>query len=72
MTEDKTALDVWFRFDDEEDDEPTYEANTFKTDDGYVIEWYHNDVGQVTEVEVATYEEAQAWYEQNGYLDFTA
>ena len=73
------ALDVWLKWDaaqiEEGDDDPlaTYEANTFKNADGtFRIEWYHNDVGQVTTVQVDTYEEARAWLEGQGFQDFTA
>lgn len=64
-------LDVWFRFESDDDDDPTYEANTYRKGDGYVIEWCHNDVGQVTRVELDTIEEVNDWYEKNGYSDYT-
>lgn len=68
----KTPLDVWLAFDDPEDDEATYEANTYGNDeDGFVIEWYHNAVGQVSSVWFSTYEEVTQWYEDNEFLDFT-
>lgn len=68
----KEALDVWLRFDSEEDEEPAYEANTYATPSGFVVEWYHTDVGQVSRVEFDTLEQAHEWYETQGYLDFTS
>ena len=68
-----TPLDVWLKFDSDEDEEPTYEANTFKDPNGgYCVEWYHNDVGQVTEVFFDTYREATRWLESEGFSDFTS
>lgn len=68
------ALDVWLRFDSSADDEATYEANTYPNDDGtgYVVKWYHNFVGQVSEREFGSYWEAQNWLAENGYEDYTA
>ena len=65
--------EVWLKFENDTDEEPTFEANTFKDDDGdYVIEWSHTAVGQITAVYFNTLEEAHAWYEENGYQDFTS
>lgn len=70
---DVEPIDVWLRFDDENDETATYEANTFRNPGGtFRIEWYHNDVGQVTTVDLDTYDECVAWYETNGYRNFTA
>lgn len=79
----RTPLDVWFRFYpcecpedgahlDDCDDETEYEANTYKTPDGFVIEHYHTAVGLVSYVHVATYEDAVKWYEAAGYQDFSS
>jgi len=68
----KVALEVWMKFDSDTDEEPTYEANTYQTPSGFVVEWYHIDVGQVSRVEFDTIEKAHEWYENQGYLDFTA
>lgn len=72
------ALDVWLRFiteyDDEHEDgydEAEAEANTYRDEDGYRIEWYLNSVGLVTRVYFDTYEECTAWYEREGFQDFT-
>ena len=67
------ALDVWLAFESDEDDEPQYEANTYPDEDGeFVIEWYHTAVGLVSRVYFDTYQECEAWYEANGYQNFTA
>lgn len=73
----KTAqpLDVWFKFTEDYDPEmehPEYEANTYKDDSGYRIEWYHNDVGLVTNVYFDTLAEAHAWYAEQGYDDYSS
>ncbi len=75
--DEQTALDVWLRFDSPDDEEATYEANTFKGVDAdgveiYRVDWYHTAVGQVTEVPFSTYEEATAWLEAAGYQDFSS
>jgi len=68
-----TPLDVWLKFDSEDDDAPTYEANTYHIeDDRYRIEWYHVDVGQVSTKEFDTYTHAIAWYATNGFEDYTS
>lgn len=65
--------DVWLKFENDADEEPTYEANTFLDKDGdYVIEWYHTAVGQVMAVYFSTYADAEAWYSENGFEDFTS
>ena len=72
MTE-KTALDVWFKFENEDDEEPILEANTFEDEYGqYRIEWYHNDIGYVNTEYFDTYSDAEKWYEENGFIEFTA
>lgn len=40
-------IDVWLKFEEDTDEMAAYEANTFMTDTGYGIQWYHNDVGLV-------------------------
>lgn len=70
------ALDVWLKFDpdqmEDEDDLATYEANTYMSETGYRIEWYHNAVGLVTEIEFDTLADAYDWYERNGFENYTA
>ena len=74
------ALDVWLRFETSyddatgepyEDEEASHEANTYRDEDGYRIEWYHSAVGLVTRVDFDTLADAYDWYEANGYQDFT-
>ena len=70
---DIAPLDVWFKFDEADDEEPAYEANTFKLDEEtFVVEWSHVDVGLVHDQTFATYEAAQAWLESKGFLDFSS
>ena len=68
----KPTGDVWLKFDQADDEEPTMEANTFKNEDGYEIQWYHVDVGLVHSVHSPSLNEVHAWYAQNGFTDFTA
>lgn len=63
-------LDVWLRFERPDDEEAACEANTFRTADGYRIEWYHTAVGLVSKEDFDTLDEAHAWYERNGYQCF--
>lgn len=68
--------DVWFLFENPEDDEPIVEANTFYAygdDDeyGYVIEYYSNAVGLVREVLAYSMEDAKNWYHNKGFEDYT-
>ena len=74
-------IDVWLQitsmeYDDEPGelyDEVTAEANTYRNEDGsYRIEWYLNVVGLVTREYFDTYEEAKAWYEREGFQDFSS
>ena len=74
------ALDVWLQitsmeYDDEPGelyDEVTAEANTYRDDDSYRIEWYLSAVGLVTRVYFNTYEECTAWYERENFQDFSS
>lgn len=69
----KTPLDVWLLFDEPDDEEPSHEGNTFYQEDGtFRTEWYHVSVGLVTEHEHATYAEAEAFWENAGYQDFSS
>lgn len=72
MNKDKIPLDVWLRFDSEDDEEATYEANTYGNDEeGYTVEWYHTAVGLVSHKWVPTLDDAHQWYLDNGFVDFT-
>ena len=68
----KPMGDVWLKFDQANDEEPTMEANTFKNEDVYEIQWYHVDIGLVNRVHAPSMSEVHAWYEQNGFTDFTS
>ena len=74
----RIPLDVWLKFyepamdDGGEDYLAEYEANTYRSGNGYVIEWYHNDVGQVTEEYFDTIGAAREWYATNGYEDYSS
>ena len=66
-------LDVWLKFESDDDDDPTLEANTRKIPGGrFAVDWYHVDVGVVSSLEFGTLAEAHAWYERNGFTDYTA
>jgi len=56
-------LDVWLRFDYSNLDEygdPVCEAeaNTFREDDGYRVDWYSTAVGLVASIHFETYNDA--------------
>lgn len=72
MITNTAPLDVWFLFDDEDDEEPSHEANTFDMGGYFIVEWSNTSVGQITSVDFDTYEEATAWLEAAGYQDFTS
>lgn len=65
-------LDVWLKFDSDEDEIPTLEANTRMTVTGYAIDWYHIGVGLVTSLEFDTLADAYDWYESNNFSDYAA
>lgn len=65
-------IDVWFKFDSDEDENPTLEAFTRVTDTGYAIDWCHVDVGKITSTEFDTLSDAYDWYERNGFLVFSS
>ncbi len=67
-------IDVWLKFDPEwnGDEEPTYEANTYRTDVGFEIQWYHVDIGVVNRVQFDTLSDVYDWYASNGFTDYTA
>lgn len=82
------SIDVWLKFDhadwectwSPEDttvycpgcEEASHEANTYMTDTGFVVEWYHNAVGLVTSVYFDTLADAYDWYEREQFQDFTS
>ena len=83
MTYDHAAstkpMDGWLQFETLYDDatgdgyeEARAEANTFREDGQFRIDWYLNSVGMVKSVYFNTYEEATAWYEREGFQDFSS
>ena len=80
VTDPNGPLDVWLQsetlYDDvtgEPYEETRAEANTYRNEDGsYRIEWYLNVVGLVTREYFDTYEECTAWYEREGFQDFSS
>lgn len=67
-----TALDVWLLFLSPDDEDAHAEANTFRTADGFAVEWYLSAVGLVTSRTFPTYAAAVAWLAAVGYMDFTS
>lgn len=65
-----SALDVWLRFVDDED-ESEAEANTYEDGGGFRVEWYLTAVGLVTSRWFPTRPDARAWLEAEGFQDFT-
>lgn len=66
------ALDVWFKFENPDDEETQYEANTYRNSDGtYRVEWYHTAVGQISSRTFQSYGDAVTWLELSGFQDFT-
>ena len=68
----KALGDVWFRFESDDDEEPTHEANTFRDGVLFIVRHYHVDVGVVSEEVFSMIEYAWAWYADNGYQDFSS
>lgn len=74
----KPVGDVWLKTDystpieDDEDYEVTHEANTYEFDGQFIVEWYLNAVGLVTQVWFKTLDEAYEWYAREGFEDFSS
>ena len=62
---------VWL-FIEDDDDEPTYEANIVPIDNGYEVQWYHTAVGQVSTEWFVDVQSAEAWLTNAGYQDFSS
>ena len=72
LTNDR-ALEMWLRFNKNDDEEPTYEANVYREPDGTVsVRWSLVAVGLVTTVPCSTRDAAREWLASAGYVDFTA
>lgn len=65
------ALDVWLRIPKGEEASES-EANTYRIEDGYRVEWYHTAVGQVSHRDFDTYDEARAWLQSEGFEDYSS
>ena len=65
------ALDAWLRIPDGEEGAEA-EANTYRTADGYRVDWSLTSVGLVTSVGFGTLAEAHAWLTAEGFTDYTA
>lgn len=65
-------MQIWFKFDEDHDEDPTHTANIFDDEDGARIEWWNEAVGLVTTDYRDTVAEAEQWLESAGYQDFTA
>jgi hypothetical protein len=71
VTDDPRALDVWFSFEEEDDEEPRAEANVYPSPSGYEVAWSLTAVGLITRVWFATYEGARAWLVGEGFEDYS-
>lgn len=69
---DTIPLDVWLAFDSPDDEEASHEANIFRDDAGYRVEWYNNAVGLVSPHVFSTYAKARAFLESGGYDDYSS
>ena len=65
-------LDVWLRFDDPNDEEAAYDANTYATSWGFTVEWCHTAVGLIRRKDFNTYDEARKWLTSEGFEDFSS
>jgi len=64
--------DVWLKFDEESDEEPAYEGNTYH-DDGLIrADWYHTGVGLISSRTFATYRKAEKWLEAEGFINYSS
>ena len=65
-------MQIWFKFDAPDDEEPSHTANIFTEDDGARVEWWNEDVGLVTTEHHPDTASAERALESSGYTDFTA
>lgn len=67
-------MQIWFKFDDENDEDPTYTANVTEDENGNgtLVEWWHEDVGLTERVIFEDEDTAGKWLESQGFQDFTA
>ena len=64
-------MQIWFKFDAPDDEEPSYTANVFTEDDGTRIEWWNEDVGYVYTVNASSIQNAERWLTDRGFIDYT-
>lgn len=65
------ALDVWLRIPEGEEASDA-EANTFKIEGAYRVDWYLTSVGLVSSKWFDSYVSAQQWLTQEGFEDYTS
>lgn len=65
-------MQIWFKFDEEHDEDPSHTANIFEDEDGARIEWWNEAVGLVTTEHHPDTASAERALESSGYTDFTA
>ena len=64
-------MQIWLKFENDTDEEPTHGAHVFQDDDGVRIVWWNEDVGLVFTVHRDTVKDAERWLIGAGYADFT-
>ena len=65
-------MQIWLKFDEEHDEDPSHAANIFEDEDGARIEWWNEAVGLVTTEHHPDTASAERALESSGYTDFTA
>lgn len=65
-------MQIWFKFDAPDDEDPSHTANVFTEEDGARIEWWNEDVGVVSTVNASSVRNAERWLTDRGFIDYTA
>ena len=65
-------MQIWLRFANADDEEPTHAANIYPEDDMARIEWWNEAVGIVYTVHASSVQNAQRWLTDRGFTDYTA
>lgn len=65
-------IDVWLRFENDDDEEAEAEANTFRDGSSFRVDWSLTAVGLVKSRSFSTYHEAASWLEAEGFQDYTS
>lgn len=63
---------VWLAFESPEDESATWEANTYRDEDGIYVGWYHVAVGLVKRERFDSLGAAERWLLESGYQDFSS